>query len=170
MQDADPTELGHYPGALSAESGNAGLGAAEDQRVDVVRALVSVDGLQVDQMSDDVELVVDAVAAVHVAGEPGDIERLAAIVALEHRNRLRRAAFLILQAAEPQARVQPQRDLGLHIDELFLDQLVGGERPAELLAVERVIARLMPAELGGAERAPGNAVTRVVEARKRPAQ
>src|SRR4051812_34645248 len=158
------------PGALSAESRNAGLGTAEDQRVDVVRALVSVDGLQIDQMADDVILVVDAVAAVYVAGEPGDIERLAAIVALEHRNRLRRAALFVLQAAEPQTGVQPQRDLGLHIDEFFLDQLVGGERAAELFAVERVIARLMPAELGGAERAPGNAVARVIEARKRPAQ
>src|SRR3954452_11304063 len=143
------------PGALSAESRNAGLGAAEDQRVDVVRALVSVDGLQIDQMADDVELVVDAVAAVHVAGEAGDIERLAAIVALEHRDRFGWAAILVLEPAEPEAGVQTERDLGLHVDELFLDQLVGGERAAELLAIERVVARLMPAELGGPERSPG---------------
>jgi hypothetical protein len=60
--------------------------------------------------------------------------------------------------------VKAKRDLGLHVDELLLDQLVGGERPAGLLAVERVVARRMPAELGGAERAPGDAVARVVEA------
>src|SRR3954471_4310630 len=95
------------PGVLSAESRNAGLGAAEDQRVDVVRALVSVDGLQIDQMADDVKLVMDAVAAMHIAREAGDIERLSAIVALQQRDRLRRTAFLVLQAAEPQAGVQP---------------------------------------------------------------
>jgi len=48
---------------------------------------------------------------------------------------------------EPRAR-EPERDLGLHVGELFLDQLVGGERAAELLAVEHVLAGAVPAELG----------------------
>jgi hypothetical protein len=50
--------------------------------MDVVRAFVGIDGLQVHQVADDVELVVDAVAAVHVPRQPRDIECLAAIVAL----------------------------------------------------------------------------------------
>jgi len=70
--------------------------AAEDQRMDVVRALVGVDGFQIHQMADHVKFVVDAVAAMHVAGEPGDVERLAAIVALQHRDRLGRTALLVL--------------------------------------------------------------------------
>src|SRR4051812_23319645 len=115
-------------------------------------------------MADDVKFVMNSVAAMHIAREPGDIERLAAIIALEHRDRLRRASFLVLEPAEPEAGVQTQRDFGLHIDQFFLDQLVGGERPAELLTVEGVIARLMPAELGRAQSAPGDAVARVVEA------
>src|SRR3954453_8608960 len=98
----------------------------------------------------------DAVAAMHVAGEPRDIERLAAIVALQHRDRLGRAASLVLEAAEPNARDGPERALGLHVDELFLDQLVGGERPIELAPVERVVARRMPAEFGSAEHSPGD--------------
>src|SRR5712672_2730148 len=59
-----------------------GLGAAENQGVDVVGALVGVDGLEVRQHAHDVELVGDAVAAMHVAREARDVERLAAIVAL----------------------------------------------------------------------------------------
>src|SRR6185437_6953515 len=77
-----------------------------------------------------------------------------------------RAAF-VLEAAETQAGMQAERDLGLHVDELLLDELVGGERPAELLAVDRVVARRMPAELRGAERTPGDPVPRVVEAGER---
>jgi hypothetical protein len=44
--------------------------------------------------------------------------------------------------------LQAERDLGLHVGELFLDELVGGERPAELLALEGVLSRRVPAELG----------------------
>src|SRR5205085_368535 len=59
---------------------DAGLCAAEDQRMDVVRALVGIDGFEVRQHAHYVELVGDAVAAVHVARKPRDVERLAAIV------------------------------------------------------------------------------------------
>ena len=82
----------------------------------------------------------DPVAAVHVARGAGDVERLAAIVALEDRNHLGAIAPLILEPPEPEAGVQTESDLGLHVDELFLDQLVGGKRPAELPALEGVVA------------------------------
>ena len=78
---------------------DAGLGAAEHQRVDVVRAFVGVDRFQIAKDAHHVELVGDAVAAVHVAGEPGDVERLAAIVALEERDRRRRCLALFDHAA-----------------------------------------------------------------------
>ena len=58
--------------------------------MDIVRALIGVDRLQIHHVADHVKLVMDAVAAVHVAGEAGDIERLAAIIALQHRDRLGR--------------------------------------------------------------------------------
>src|SRR5205085_5083100 len=89
---------------LAAEGRDPGLGPTEDQRMDVVRALVSIDRLQVHHVANHVVLVVDAVAAMHVAGEAGDIEGLAAIVALQQRDRLGRAAVLVFQPAEPQAR------------------------------------------------------------------
>ena len=65
---------------------------------------------------------------------------------------------------------KPERDLGLHVGELLLDQLIGGERAAELLAVEHVLPRGVPAELGRAHGAPGNAVARIVEAAERTGQ
>ena len=49
----------------------------------------------------------------------------------------------------------------------YVNQLIRRERTAELLAVEHVLARAMPAVLGGAERAPGDPVARRVEAGER---
>src|SRR4051794_32498801 len=85
---------------LLEERLNAGLGAAEDQRMNVMRALVGVDRLQVGQHPHYVELVRDAVATVHVARHAGDVERLAAIVALEQRDRRRRRAPGLEQPSE----------------------------------------------------------------------
>src|SRR4029077_3359458 len=85
-------------------------------------------------------LVADAVAAEHVAGGTRDVERLAARVALHDRRQVGRRRAFVLHAAEAQAALQADRDLAQHVGELLLHQLVGGERLAELLAVERVLA------------------------------
>src|SRR3546814_1613620 len=52
----------------------------------------------------------------------------------------------------------------------LLVELVGRERAAELLAVEAVLPRCVEAELSRAQRAPGNAVARAVEAAERAFQ
>src|SRR5512137_19601 len=82
---------------------DAGLRAAEDQRVDVVRAFVGVDHLEVQHVARDAVLVADAVAAEHVAREPCDFERLAARVALHDAGDLDGRRAFVLHAAEPQA-------------------------------------------------------------------
>ncbi len=53
-----------------------------DQRVDVVSALVSVDRLQVQHVADHLVLLGDAVAAVHVARPAGDLGALPALLRL----------------------------------------------------------------------------------------
>ena len=111
-----------------------------------------------------------AVAAVHVARGPRDIERLADIVALDDRDHVGRGAAIVEQAADPQAGLQPQRDVGQHVGELPLVELVGGERLAELVPVEAVLPGGVHAELRRAERAPADAVARAVEAAERSFQ
>ena len=69
------------------ESGNPGDCPAHDQGVDIMGAFIGVDRLQVGRVAHDLELGADAVAAVHVAGDAGDVERLAAIVALDEADR-----------------------------------------------------------------------------------
>src|ERR1700747_2732901 len=95
---------------------DAGDSSAEDQSVDVMGALISVDGLQVQDMPHHVILDLDAVAAVHVARGAGDVERLAAIVALDDRDHFGRVMPLVLEPPEAQAGVQAEGDLGLHVD------------------------------------------------------
>src|SRR6476659_5948447 len=62
----------------------AGQIPADDERVDVVRALVGVDRLEVEHVADHGVLRRDAVAPVHLAGQPGALERHAHVVAFRH--------------------------------------------------------------------------------------
>src|SRR3954451_7166036 len=87
-----------YPRHLSEKRLQPRLRPPQDQRVDVVRALVGVHGLEVLRDAHDVVFLLDAVAAVHVASLAGDVERLAAVVALDQRDRLRRELALVEEA------------------------------------------------------------------------
>src|SRR5688572_6863399 len=153
-----------------AEGLDPGLRPAEDQGVDVVRALVGIDNFEIYHMADHAELVRDAVAAQHVARRARDVQRLAAGVALHDRGDLGRGRALVLHAPQAQAALQAERDLGLHVGELLLHQLVGGERPAELLAVQDIASCSKPTIFSGAEGTPGDAVARRVQAGERPFQ
>ena len=138
----------------SGEGLDAGDGAAEDEAVDVVGAFVGVDGFEVLGVAHDVELGGDAVAAVDVAGGAGDVEGLAAVVALEEGDELGGGAVVVEEAAEPEGALQAEGDLGLHVGELGLDELRGGEGAVELLAVEGVLAGSVEAVFGGAHGCP----------------
>ena len=133
----------------------------------VVRAFVGVHHLQVHQVAGHAVFVADAVAAHHVAGHAGDVQRLAAAVALEDAGDLHRGRAFVLHAAQAQAALQAQAYFGQHVGQLFLDQLVGGQGAAELLAVHHVLAGAEVAVFGRAQRAPGDAVTRTVQAGER---
>src|SRR5690606_2871446 len=65
--------LGEMDIAATLEGGDVGLGPAQDERVDIVGPLERVEGFHVHQVPYDVELVGDAVAAVHVARVAGDL-------------------------------------------------------------------------------------------------
>ena len=116
------------------------------------------------------ELVADTVATHHVASQTRNVERLAAVVALDERSRFHRRNAFILHAAKTQRGLQAQRDFGLHVGQLFLDQLRGGERAAKLLAVHGVLARGVPAEFSGTHGTPGNTVAGAVQAGERTLQ
>lgn len=115
----------------------------------VVRPLIGVDRLEVLEVPHHVILAHDAVAAMHVASRPRNVQRLAAIVALDEADRFRRQRILVEQPADAQRSLQAQRDLGLHVGQLLLDKLRGRERAIELDAFQRIVAGTMPAVFGG---------------------
>ncbi len=138
--------------------------------MDVVRPFIGVHRFEVHRMTDDVIFGGDPVAAVHVARNACDVERLAAIVALQETDHVGREPPLVDQPTDAQRRLRSERDFGEHVRKLQLNDLVRRERTPELLALERVIARGLVTEFGGAHRAPADAVTRTVEAAERPFQ
>ena len=152
----------------SVEGGQAGLGAAEYEGVDVVRALVGIDGFQVHHMSHDVVLVMDAVAAVHVSRDPRNGKRLAAVVSFDEADHFGRGLVLVKQSPDPQAGLQAKADFSLHIDKLDLDKLVAGEGLTKLFALQRVLTGGMPAKFCCTHDPPGNAIACLVEAGEGP--
>ena len=70
--------LGHQGWILVGKCRNAGLRAAQNERVNVMRAFVGVNHFEIDQMARHTELIADAVTPHHVTCHSGNIERFAA--------------------------------------------------------------------------------------------
>ena len=117
----------------------------------IMCALIGVYRLQIHDVANDVIFVGDSVAAVHIARHAGDLDRFTAGIALDQRDRFGRQAPLVEQASRPETGLQANRNLCLHVGEFLLDKLVGGQRASELLAIERIFARRVPAEFRRAE-------------------
>src|SRR5690606_32678234 len=123
-----------------------------------------VHGFQVHHVADHVVFVADAVAAVHVTGHTGDLQSFAAVVALEQGDGIGNCLAGVHQTTQLQGALQAQGDLGLHVGQFLLDQLIGSQGTAKLLTLQSVIAGSVPAELSGTQGAPGNPVAGLVQA------
>src|SRR5262249_23177301 len=126
---------------VTSERREPGDRTAEDQAVDIMRALVGVHRLEICGMAGDGEVGPNGIAAMHVARDAGDGECLAAIVALGERDEVGLEDALFHAAADAERGLKAKADLGHHVGELELDELAPGERSAELLAIERVGTR-----------------------------
>ena len=78
-----------------SEGLQSGLGASQYQRMDIVGPFVGIHCFQVHHMADDVKLIRDAIAAVHVPRCTSDVECFSAIVTLHHGNRFMRGGARI---------------------------------------------------------------------------
>jgi len=119
---------------------DARLRPAKNQGMDIVGSLVSIYNLEVDHVAYHAEFVRDAIAAQHVTGHAGNIQGLAAGIALHDRGHFDGGCSFILHAPKTQAALKPEGNLGQHIGQLQLNELGGGQRPAELLTIEGVLA------------------------------
>src|SRR5215470_10590069 len=78
------TEQLSFQELLPLKSVEAGEAAPQDQGVDLVRALIGVDRLQVQHVADDRELERNAAGAMDGTRHTGDVERLGYAVFLGH--------------------------------------------------------------------------------------
>src|SRR3954470_5314146 len=75
----------------------------------------------------------------------------------------------VLQLPQPPRHQLRLLELEHHVDELALGELEAGDRPPVLHARLRVLERRLVTRPPGADRAPADAVARLVQARERPA-
>ena len=113
----------------------------------VMRPFQCVDDLHVHHMADDVILICDPIRAMHVSADARYIKRLSGAVAFHQADHFWRHFVGVAQPADPQAGLQAQRDLGLHLDQFFLHQLVSGKWPAELVTPDNILTGFEPAIL-----------------------
>merc|ERR1719270_1287011 len=120
-------------------------------------SLVSVDGLEVHHVPDDVILVADSVTPEHVPALPGDGQGLSAVVPLQDGDHLRHQLPLLLESPELEAAVEAEADLSHGVRQLLLDELVGPQGSPELLPVHDVVPGLLHTELCSTKTAPSDA-------------
>ena len=154
----------------AAEAVEARDVAPDDQGVDVVGALVGVDGFQVQHVSDHRVLVDDPGGAENVARHPRGVERHLHVVHLRHRDLLGPHPPRVLEPSELQAQELGLGDLGDHPHELLLHELERRDGLAELDALLRVLQGPVVAGHGGADGPPRDAVARLAQTRQRPPQ
>ena len=75
-----------------SEGLKTGDSSAQDQGVDIVRAFVSVYRLQVHTVTNDVVLIADTVAAERIAANACNVQRFAAVIALDEGNHFGRGS------------------------------------------------------------------------------
>src|SRR5205085_8634003 len=95
-------------------------------------------------------------------------QRLAYVVALGERDLLRAHAPGVLQLPEPVREELSLGDLRHHVDELLLHELKAGDRPLELHPLLRIRERRLVAGHRRADRAPDDAVARLVQTTEWP--
>ena len=83
-------------------------------------AFVGVHGFQIHHVADDVVFFGDAVAAVHVSCHAGNVEGLAAVVALHQGDGGSGDGAALEAPTQRQSAMQAQCDFGLHVGQFFL--------------------------------------------------
>src|SRR6478735_6090071 len=149
---------------LSAEGGQTRDVLAQDQGVDLVGALVGPDGFQVGGVPQRGMVQRDAVAAQNRARLPGNAQRLPHVVQLAERDLLRTQPAGVLEPAQVQGQERALLDLQDHVHQLFLRQLVPGQRLAELQPLLGVGQRGLIGIPRGAHSSPRDPVPGLVEA------
>src|SRR5215218_9131914 len=169
LYDDAPAEAHAAPPA-SAKRVFAGERVANHQRMHLVRPLVREHRLEVVHVADHGVLECDPVAAEDRARGPTDVERAANVPHLPHADVLWSQRPVVLHPSEVESHERPAIQLERHLRELLLRQLIRRDRLLEHEPLLRVVQRRLEARAAGADCAPDDSVTRLVQAGQRAAE
>jgi hypothetical protein len=141
--------------------------ASQNQSVNIMCALISVHGLQISQMPNNVVLVDDTIASEHVSCIASNGQSLATVVPFHNRDHLGGKLTSILELGDAMDALQAKSNFSQHVCHLELDKLHLGKGLTELLALECVFTRCMEAVLGCAHGTPCNSESSLVKAGER---
>ena len=113
----------------------------------VMRLRICVDRFKFGRMAHNLDSLSNAIAPMHVSANPGDIQSFAAIVAFHQANELWAGRAVVHHLTQSEGRLQTQRNFGLHIGQLFLEQLGLRQRLVELLSVQTLLQFGVPTKL-----------------------
>lgn len=154
------------PGEVGSLAGHERLdpcdSPSKDQSMDVMSTFIGVHRLQVHDMPDHVILIRNPIPPKHVSGLASNVQGLPTVIPLQQRDHFRGGLVLILQAAELQAGMEAQRDLGEHVCQLFLNQLVLGQWDTKLDPVQSVLPGRVQTELSSSKHTPCDAIAGIV--------
>mmetsp|Transcript_21526 Transcript_21526/g.26633 ORF Transcript_21526/g.26633 Transcript_21526/m.26633 type:complete len:250 (-) Transcript_21526:959-1708(-) len=138
--------------------------------MNIMRALISIDRLQIHAMSNNTVLVANPVPSQHIPRHPTNLQGLPTIIPLHNRHHIRTGIPLLHQPPQPQTTLPSQRDIRQHVSQLHLNQLVRPQGQTELFPLAHVLFRPVHTVLGGTQHPPRNTVPRVVQTPKRTFQ
>ena len=138
--------------------------------MDIVRALVSIDRFQVGHMPHRVVLDENSVCAQKSPGLAGDVAGHIDVGAFSQGDLLRCHRARVLEPAELDAQKLALGDVGQHVGESDLLDLLSADRLAEHQALLRVTPGFVEAGHSGADRAERDPETRLGETLERALQ
>ena len=113
---------------MPLESVDSRYALPDDQRVHIVRALVSFHRLEIHQVTHDWVVIGHTVGAQNIAREAGAFQRHPDVIPLRHRDVLWFDFACVFQPAYLQHQQLSFGDLADHPRQLVLNELVGGDR------------------------------------------
>jgi hypothetical protein len=108
--------------------------------MNVMCPLICVHSFEVHRVPNHMVFIADTISTQHITSSTCHVQRLATVVALDHRDHLRCSFALVFQSSDSHSCVQSKGDVSRHVGELELNQLVLGKWNTELYTVQSVLA------------------------------
>src|SRR5262249_4709177 len=142
----------------------------KNQRMDVVRPLVRVNGFQIAHVTEDRVLQRNPTRTHQIPGEPCRLQRYPNVVPLGHRCLSEVQSTFIFKSSQAPCKELPFRDFRQHVRQLLLDELELCDRLVELYSSFCVVNSTVVTRHRRSNGAPRNSVSSLIQTHERRLQ